>query len=109
MTWEQRGKKRYYYRNQWRDGRSVRTYFGTGEAAELAATAEALQRVQREKEARQRRQEQERRAAAEALLVELCEKSDVLVHATLIVAGYHQHDRGTWRRKREREPADGET
>src|SRR5215813_8014531 len=35
-----------FIRNQWQNGRSVRTYFGSGEAAELAATAEALQRVQ---------------------------------------------------------------
>lgn len=104
MSWEQRGDKRYFYRNTWHDGRSVRTYFGTGEAAELAATAEALERVQREKEARQWRQEQERRAAAEALLIELCEQSDLLVRATLIVAGYHQHDRGAWRHKRECKP-----
>jgi hypothetical protein len=78
---EHRGDKRYFYRNVWQDGRSVRTYFGNGEAAEFAATAEALQRVQREREARQRRQEQKRQAAAEALLVELCEQSDVLVRA----------------------------
>jgi hypothetical protein len=106
MSWEQRGDKRYYYRHQWQNGRSVRTYFGTGEAAELAATADALQRVQREREARQWRQEQERRAAAEALLIELSEQSDLLVRATLVVAGYHQHDRGAWRRKRECNPSD---
>ena len=108
MTWEQRGKKLYFYHSTWRDGRSVRTYFGTGEAGELAATAESLQRVQREKEARQWRQEQERREAAESLLVELIERSDVLVRATLVVAGYHQHDRGAWRRTRERKPSAGE-
>jgi hypothetical protein len=84
----------------------VRTYLGTGAAGELAATAEALERVRREKEARQWQQEQERRAAAEALLVELCEQSDVLVRATLVVAGYHQHDRGAWRHKRECNPSD---
>ncbi|HEY7428463.1 MAG TPA: hypothetical protein VH682_29795 [Gemmataceae bacterium] len=109
MPWDQRGEKRYYYRKVRRHGRSVRIYCGTGSLADLAATADALLQVQREMDARQWRQGQEHRAAAETLLVELCEQSDVLVHATLIVAGYHQHDRGTWRRKREREPADGET
>jgi hypothetical protein len=30
MSWQQWGEKRYYYRNEWRDGRSIRTYLGTG-------------------------------------------------------------------------------
>jgi len=72
MSWQQRGTKRYFYRNVWQDGRSVRTYLGTGDAAELAATADALRRVQREIDARKWQQEQERRAAAEALLNEVC-------------------------------------
>jgi hypothetical protein len=109
MSWEQRGKKRYFYRNVWQNDRPVRTYLGTGAIAELAATAEALQRVQREKESWQWRQEQERRDAAEALLIELYEQSDLLVRAVLVTAGYHQHDRGAWRRKRERKIPDGET
>jgi hypothetical protein len=55
---------------------------------------------QREMDARQVQQEQERRAAVEALVFELCKQSDLLVRATLVVAGYHQHDRGAWRFKR---------
>jgi hypothetical protein len=108
MGWEQRGQKRYYYRHEWQDGRSVRTYLGSGEIAEMAATADALQRVAREIDARKWQQDQERRAAAEALLAELCEQSNMLVRATLVVAGYHQHDRGAWRRKREHKPPDRE-
>ena len=108
MTWEQRGQKRYFYRNQWQNGRSVRTYWGTGAIAELAATADAIRRVQREMDARQWRQELERREAAEALLIQLCDQTDLLVRATLVVAGYHQHDRGAWRRTRERKPPDRE-
>ena len=108
MSWLQRGGKRYYYRNIWKNGRSVHTYLGTGDVAEFAATNDALRRVQREIEARKWQQEQERRAAAKALLVELCGQSDLLVRVTLVVAGYHQHDRGAWRRKREREPTDRE-
>ena len=100
MPWDQRGGKRYYYRKSRRKGRSVRLYCGTGSIADLAATADALLQVQREMDARKERQQQERREAAEALLRELCELSDLLVRATLIVAGYHQHDRGAWRLKR---------
>lgn len=100
MTWQQCGAKRYYYRNVWQDGRSVRIYVGTREVGELAATADQIRRVHREINARWWQQEQQRRAAAEALVVELCEQSDLLVRATLIAAGYHQHARGVWRRKR---------
>jgi hypothetical protein len=100
MGWDQRGKKRYYYRSCRRNGRPVRTYFGSGETAELAATADGLLRVQREMDARKWQLEQEHRAAAEALVSELCEGSDLLVRAALIVAGFHQHDRGAWRLKR---------
>jgi hypothetical protein len=100
MGWDQRGKKRYYYRTQRQNGRPVRTYFGIGETAELAATADALVRVQREMDARKWQQQQENLASAEALLKEIFEGSDLLVRAALIVAGYHQHDRGVWRLKR---------
>ena len=108
MSWQQRGEKRYYYRNVWQDGRSVRTYLGTGDAAELAAAADALRRVQREIDARKWQQERDRRAAAEALVNELCKQTDVLVSAILAAAGYHRHDRGLWRRKRERKPTNRE-
>jgi hypothetical protein len=84
MSWQQRGDKRYYYRHEWINGRSVRTYQGTGAVGEMAATADALRRVEAEIEARQQRQEQQRRAAAEAPLAELCEQTDLLVDAALL-------------------------
>jgi hypothetical protein len=108
MSWQQRGDKRYYYRHEWIDGRSVRIYQGTGEVGEQAATTDALRRVDEEIAARQRRQEQERRAAAEAPLAQLCAQTDLLVHAALLAAGYHRHDRGEWRRKREHPATDRE-
>jgi hypothetical protein len=108
MSWEQRGEKRYYYLHEWIDGRSVRTYQGAGAVGEMAATADALRRVEAEIEARQQRQEQERRAAAEAPLAELCEQTDLLVRAALLAAGYHRHDRGAWMRRRERRTQDSQ-
>ncbi len=107
MGWQQRGTKRYYYRNEWREGRSVRRYLGTGEVGALAATAEALRRVQKESAVRQWRAEQERRVAATALVDDLWEQVELLVRATLLGAGYHQHDRGTWRLKRANPIQDG--
>ena len=108
MVWQQRGQKRYFYRSVWQDGRPVRTYLGSGEAAELAATADALRRVQREIDARKWQQEQERRGAAEALLIQLCEQADRLVRGTLVAAGFQQHARGSWRYKRRRKPTNRE-
>jgi len=104
-----RGDKRYFYRKSRRNGRSVSIYCGAGPITDLAATADALLHMQREMDARQWQQVQERRAAAEALLKELCEQSDLLVRTTLVVAGYHRHDRGAWRLKRERHPSDRAT
>jgi hypothetical protein len=101
MSWQRRGEKRYYYRNTWRNGRSVRTYVGCGESAELAATADTLRRIEQVMNVRNWRQEQERRTAVEALLNELCRQSDLLVRAALVVAGFHQHNHGAWRRRRE--------
>jgi hypothetical protein len=100
MPWDQRGQKRYYYRYSWQNGRAVRIYCGTGEIAELAATADALLQIKKEAEARQWRQEQERRETADALLEELSKQADLLVRAALLTAGFRQHDRGAWRRKR---------
>ncbi|MGD9893490.1 MAG: hypothetical protein AB7R89_17845 [Dehalococcoidia bacterium] len=37
---------------------------------------------------------------AEATLAALCETTDLLVRAALLSAGYHQHHRGEWRRRR---------
>jgi hypothetical protein len=109
MPWDQRGEKRYYYRYSWQNGRAVRIYCGTGEIAELAATADALLQVQREMDARKWKQEQKRRAAAEALLEELSKQADLLARATLIVAGFHQHNRSAWRLKRVQPTSDRET
>ena len=60
----------------------------------------------RERKALGRSQAESARAAAEALDKDLdaVERlADVLTRAALVVAGFHQHDRGEWRRKREGE------
>src|SRR3954471_5309859 len=107
MPWEQVGRRRYYYRSEWSAGRPVRRYAGTGPAAELAAAADDLRRLGRAIAARERQAEQGRRRDAEAPLRELCEVTDLLAQAALVAAGYHRHDRGAWRRRREVSGADG--
>ena len=105
VAWEQRASKRYYYRSERVAGRPVRRYVGAGgsAAAQLAAAADDLRRLEREVTARERHAERERLRGAEAPLLELCAVTDVLARAALVVAGYRQHDRGDWRRCRETE------
>ena len=99
MPWEQRGSKRYFYVSERLNGRPVRRYVGVGggAAAELAAVAADLRRLEREIAARERHAERERLRAAEAALLELCEASDIVARAALVGAGYHRHG-GEWRR-----------
>ena len=99
MGWEVRGARRYYTRTRRAGGRLVREYVGTGPVAEMAAAADAVRQAQRRAEAEARRAERARWETALAPLEELCLASDLLVRASLTAAGYHQHDRGEWRRR----------
>jgi hypothetical protein len=102
MAWERRGNRSYYYRSVRRGGRVVKEYFGTGRVAELCAQLDGLTLERRAIERQDRAAERDRSAALEARTLELIQLTDVLVAATLMVAGYHRHDRGTWRRRRDR-------
>jgi hypothetical protein len=100
MAWEERGSRRYYTRSRKVAGRVVREYVGAGPIGELAAAADSLRRAARRSAAEARRVEQDRWLAALAPLLELSRAVDVVVRATLLTAGYHQHSRSSWRRKR---------
>jgi hypothetical protein len=106
MPWEQVGRRRYYYRNQWIAGRPARRYVGTGPVAELAAAVDDLRRLEHALAARQRQAEQARIREAGTPLLRLCGLTDLLTRAALVAAGYRQHDRGEWRRRREAERTD---
>jgi hypothetical protein len=98
MGWE-RG---YYYSARKVNGRVVREYWGRGEAGQLAA----------ELDARERRERAEALAAAQARIADLDELEAAVVaadkalelaaHAALLAAGFRQHKRGEWRKKRVR-------
>jgi hypothetical protein len=98
MAWEARGGSRYYYRVVRDGGRVRRLYLGNGPVAELAARDVELRRAERQARARS----QTRLEAAEAASRELAELADLLARAALVTAGFHRHDRGAWRRRRER-------
>ena len=109
MAWETRRGRRYYYRSVRRGGRVVKEYGGAGRVAELWAQLDALTLERRAIERQERAAERARSDALEAQTLELIQLTDALVVATLTAAGYHRHDRGAWRRRRDRPgPADEE-
>jgi len=110
MAWETRRGHLYYYRSVRRGGRVVKEYFGTGRVAELYAQLDALTLERRAIERQDRADERARYEALDARTLELIQLTDALVAVTLMAAGYHRHDRGAWRRRRDRPgPADEET
>jgi hypothetical protein len=97
MGWD---KGRYYTRSKKVNGRVVREYIGTGTVAELAAQMDASTRADREAKRAALRTEQEELRSLEGDLESLVELTDLVTQAALLVAGFHQHKRGEWRRRR---------
>ena len=84
------------------DGRVVREYVGGGVRGEIAARMDAEERQRREKEAAAWREERERLEELAGLIDEFCEAVETVARATLLAAGFRQHKRGEWRRRRDR-------
>ena len=100
MSWEQRnGYGPYYTYSHRENGRIVREYYGKGELGQLAADVDALGVRTRLVEREDRAEERARIAAIEDPLVEFDRAVDLAISAELLVAGYHRHDRGPWRRR----------
>ena len=93
MGWD---KGRYYTRSRKVNGRVVREYVGTGEAAERVAQQDAIAWQEREA----RRAVRGELAALDAPLDELAELTELLARAALAAAGYRRHHRGEWRKRR---------
>ena len=79
----------------------VREYVGAGIRGEIAARMDAKERQRREEEAAAWREEQERLEELAGLVDELCEAVETVARATLLAAGFRQHKRGEWRRRRD--------
>jgi hypothetical protein len=102
MGLERRRNGYYYYRKQ-RIGKRVRSiYVGGGLLAELEAEQQAAAAAERAEE----------RAALAALQAHLADPPELaaylglvraLTDATLAAAGFRQHQRGEWRRTRDRD------
>src|SRR5215208_321019 len=100
--WEKRERGSLYYtRSRKVNGRVVREYVGGGALGELAALMDAQERQRREEEAAAWREEREHLEELVGLVDELCEAVETVTRATLLAAGFRQHKRGEWRRRRD--------
>jgi hypothetical protein len=97
MGWD---KGRYYTRSKKVNGRVVREYIGAGEGPELIAKLDALEREEKEMEWAKEKAVRDELDALDAPLSELDGKAELLARAALIVAGFHQHHRSEWRKRR---------
>ena len=104
MGWEtRRNGRRYFYRKERQGRRVVSTYCGSGERATLFAALGALDRQRRMQEAMERqiaRSEFAELSATPAELTMLLADVRAEVARVLTAAGYHQHKRGEWRKRR---------
>lgn len=101
MAWETRQRGgRYYTRSRRVGGRVVREYLGAGPFAEALARGDAEARARRHERRAAERAAHEEDAALVALVDQLSMGTDALMAATLVLAGYHRHHRGEWRRRR---------
>jgi hypothetical protein len=104
MGWDKGG--RYYTRSRRVNGRVVREHIGGGTIGELASQLDAIERQNRTAKRDVERAEAKMIVDLDATLTELDEFANLLTRAALFAAGYHQHNRGTWRKRRVRQETD---
>jgi len=104
MGWDKDG--RYYTRSRRENGRVVREYIGGGVLGELAAQMDAITRDKRDTDREGNRIFRQEIETLDASVAELNELADLLVAAALLAAGFRQHNRGNWRKRRGNDQAD---
>jgi hypothetical protein len=91
---------RYYTRSFKVRGRTIRQYVGCGETGRLAAQ----QDQERRDRAKMRRDATKRLMtdlqAIDATVTTLCRRTELAARAAMHAAGYYQHHRSEWRRRR---------
>ena len=100
MSWETRGNRRVYYRARSIGGKVVKEYCGHGAEAHAAAEEDAQQRAEREARLEARDKRRRQYEAAQMTLAVLSTDCDNLVKASMVKAGFYQHRRGEWRKRR---------
>jgi hypothetical protein len=91
----------YYYRSVWVDGKPRQVYVGRGPDAELVARLEQVEVEIRHLRRLDWEVARQKAEALDAQLGELHQLAELLTAAAMTAAGYHRHDRGVWRRRRE--------
>jgi hypothetical protein len=103
MGWD---RGRYYTRSRKVNGRVEREYVGAGPVAELVAKMDATQRQEREARQAEKRARRAEIEALDAPLEALDELAELVARAALVAAGFRQHKRGEWRKRRVRRDED---
>ena len=108
MSWDKRQRGgRYYVRSRRAHGRVTNTYFGNGARARAAARHDVAERARALRERRVQHDLDERISALERALDDFCRLTEALAALALAAAGYHQHHRGEWRKRRATNGAPG--
>ena len=97
MGWE---RGRYYTRSRKVAGRVVREYVGGGVLGLLSEEQDARGREEREAERSALREAQAEADAVDASIDTLTELAGLVAQAAMLAAGFRQHKRGDWRKKR---------
>lgn len=101
MAWEHRnGTGRYYTRSRREAGRVIREYIGAGQKGEYAAHGDEDELQHRVVLRALASVESRKIGALDELLGSLAANVQLLTTCTLLAAGFHQHSRGDWRRRR---------
>lgn len=99
MGWELRGNQRYYYRKIRRGRQVVSSYVGAGEVAQLIYLIDGSDREQVRIEQTAWKKIKEEYLNLDMEIGKLNRKINMLVTATLLISGHHQH-KGQWRKSR---------
>ena len=102
MALEYRNSRPFYYRSVRRDGKALKEYVAGGMVAELVADVDRTAKEQGKQYREAEKQARLRLGRADESITALDSCSNLLVHAALHAAGYHQHKR-EWRLKRGQE------
>ena len=100
MPWKRRAGHPYFYRSYREGGRVRQKYVGRGPAAQVLAALIDLERLDCEAERQWQAAEREPYEKAEAPVREVFDHTQRALGTLLEAAGFHQHHRGEWRRRR---------
>jgi hypothetical protein len=102
MPWTVQPTGRWYYVRRKRiKGKRHHEYFGKGPRAEKAAAEDAQKRQEQLALIHRRNLDREAWHQGTNPLEQLTDIATSLMKSALLSAGYYQHDKGEWRRKRE--------